>query len=295
VSVAVPAPRTPAWLGACRPATLPAAAVPVLAGSAVAWRAGGFRPGAALAALAGALFIQIGTNLANDVFDFWKGADRADRLGPVRAVAAGLLGPREVLAGMALAFALATACGAYLASLAGWPVIAIGVLSIASGVLYTAGPFPLAYVGLGDLFVMLFFGFVAVCGTVFVETGSVPAAAIAVSIPIGALSTAILVVNNLRDREQDARAGKRTLAVRFGRRFAVAEYALLLAAAYATPLALARESPWVMLTWLSLPIAFRRFGAVRRSEGRALNAELGGTAKLLLLFGALLSAGLLVP
>src|SRR5580692_1531577 len=211
------------WLLACRPATLVAAFVPVAVGAACAVADAHFRAGPALAALLGAVFIQIGTNLANDVYDFERGADTAERLGPTRAVQAGLLTARQVRAGMVVAFGLATLAGAYLVSAAGWPVVAIGVLSVASGIAYTGGPYPLGYHGLGDVFVMAFFGFVAVCGTVFVQAHEVPLLAWLAAVPVGAIATAVLVVNNLRDREQDARAGKRTLAVRFGRRAGVVE------------------------------------------------------------------------
>jgi 1,4-dihydroxy-2-naphthoate octaprenyltransferase len=281
-----------AWLLAARPATWSAACVPVAVGSACAFAAGGFRAGPALAALFGAICIQVGTNFANDVFDFEKGADTAERLGPTRAVAAGLLSARAMRGGVAAAFALAALAGVYLTAVAGPAVIAIGVASVISGVAYTGGPFPLGYHGLGDLFVLAFFGFVAVCGTAFVEAGRVPAVAWWAALPVGALATAILVVNNLRDREGDARAGKRTLAVRLGRRAAVGEYLVLLAAAYAVPVAL---GGWALLSLASLPLALPLGVRVVRDEGRALNASLVGTSRLLLLHGVLLAVGLALP
>lgn len=285
-----------AWLLASRPATLTAAVVPVLVGTAVAHAQGEFKKGPALSALLGAMLIQIGTNFANDVFDAEKGADTAERLGPTRAVQAGLLSPKAVRAGMILTFGLATLFGVYLAWSAGWPVVAIGVASILAGIAYTGGPYPLGYHGLGDVFVMAFFGFVAVCGTVFVETAKVPELAIWASVPVGSIATAILVVNNLRDRHTDVKAGKRTLAVRFGRGGALAEYALLLVAAYAVPVVLAvrLQKPWLLLPLASLPVAALLFRRVLRGEGRELNPCLANTAKLLLLFGALFSAGLVV-
>ena len=286
-----------AWVLACRPATLAAALVPVAVGSACALAAGGFRAGPALAALAGALLLQIGANLANDVFDFEKGADTETRLGPTRAVQAGLLTPAAARRGMAVAFALATVAGLYLTAVAGPVVVAIGIASIACAVAYTGGPYPLGYHGLGDVFVMLFFGFVAVCGTAFVEARSVPATAWFAAVPVGALATAILAVNNLRDRAGDAIAGKRTLAVRLGERGAVVEYALLLAAAYLAPVVLAAlkmASPWVLLPLLTLPIGVVRMRAVSRVRGRALNAELVKTAQLLLLHGLLFATGLAI-
>jgi 1,4-dihydroxy-2-naphthoate polyprenyltransferase len=285
------------WLMAARPATLGAAVVPVAVGSAVAAKLGGFALGPALAALFGAVAIQIGTNFVNDVYDFEKGADTSARLGPTRAVQAGLLSARQVRIGAILSFLIATAFGAYLIAAAGWIVAIIGLASIAAGFAYTAGPFPLAYVGLGDLFVMLFFGFVAVCGTVFVQTGEVPALAWAAALPVGALSTGILAVNNLRDREQDLLADKRTLAVRFGKRFALAEYLLLLAASFLVPLALVvteQASIAALLPWLTLPMAVKLASKAMREEGRALNHVLVGTGKLLVLFGSLFSLGLMI-
>ncbi|HEY0252869.1 MAG TPA: 1,4-dihydroxy-2-naphthoate polyprenyltransferase, partial [Kofleriaceae bacterium] len=198
------------WIQAARLRTLPAAVVPVVVGTAVAYACGHIAWGPALAALAGSLAIQIGTNFANDVFDAEKGADGPDRLGPTRAVATGLITASAMKRAMILAFAIATAFGGYLAWVGGWPVIAIGVASVISGICYTGGPWPLGYHGLGDVFVMIFFGFVAVCGTAYVQLGSVPALAVLASVPVGALATAIIVVNNLRDRNQDVRVGKRT-------------------------------------------------------------------------------------
>jgi 1,4-dihydroxy-2-naphthoate octaprenyltransferase len=283
---------------ACRPATLTAALAPVAVGTACAAAAGGVRMGPALAALAGALLIQIGTNLANDVFDAEKGADTSERRGPVRAVQAGLLEARAVRAGMIVAFALATACGGYLAWTAGWAVVAIGVASVASGIAYTGGPWPLGYHGLGDLFVMIFFGFVAVCGTTFVQRGGVPAIAWWASLPIGALATAVLVVNNARDRATDVKAGKRTLAVRLGRRAAIVEYAALILVAGATPIAMAVThvvSAWVLVACATLPVGallIVRFARASEDDGATHNALLGATARLLLLEGALLAVGI---
>jgi len=285
-----------AWLLASRPATLTAAVVPVIVGTAVAHALGEVRRGPAFAALLGAVLIQIATNFANDVFDHEKGADTHERLGPTRVVQAGLLSARSVRVGMAVTVGLALAVGVYLTAAAGWPVVAIGVASILSGLAYTGGPYPLGYHGLGDVFVMAFFGFVAVCGTVFVETGAVPTVAVLASIPVGAIATCILVVNNLRDRHTDVKAGKRTLAVRFGRRGALAEYAVLMLAAYAVPTALAawHRAPSLLLPLASLPVAALLFRRIAASEGRALNPLLAGTAKLLLAFGVLFVAGLVL-
>lgn len=285
-----------AWWIAARPVTLTAAAVPVLVGTAVAHVLGGLRWGPALAALLGAGAIQIGTNFANDVFDYEKGADTEERLGPTRAVQAGLLSAREVRAGMIVAFGLAVLVGLYLVGVGGVPVVIIGLCSIASGIAYTGGPFPLGYHGLGDVFVMIFFGFVAVLGTVYVQMLAWPPLAWWAAVPPGALATAILVVNNLRDRETDVRAGKRTLAVRFGRRGAELEYFGLLATAYAVPAWIGwRVLPgaWeVLLPLATLPWAVTLAVQVRRLEGRPLNAVLAATAKLLFVHGVLFAVGL---
>lgn len=290
------APRSAgAWILAARPATLTAAFAPVAVGTACAWSAGAFRADAALAALVGAFLIQIGTNFANDLYDFQRGADTEERLGPVRAAQAGLLGSTHLRAGIFVTFGLAVGVGLYLTWIAGPAVIAIGIASIVAGLAYTGGPFPLAYNGLGDVFVMVFFGFVAVCGTGFVQAGTVPGLAWVASIPIGALATAILVVNNVRDVEGDARAGKHTLVVRMGRAGGVREYALLLVAAYATPVGMwlaGASSAWVCLPWLTAPWAVRLFRSVARDRGAILNETLAGTAKLLSVFGVLFSIGI---
>jgi 1,4-dihydroxy-2-naphthoate octaprenyltransferase len=284
----------PTWIAAARLRTLPAAVVPVVVGTACAEASGGVALGPALAALAGALAIQIGTNFANDVFDAERGADGPDRIGPLRAVAAGLISPGAMKRAMIAAFGVATLLGVYLVAVAGWPVVAIGVASVISGIAYTGGPWPLGYHGLGDLFVLVFFGFVAVCGTAFVQLGRVPDLAIAASVPVGALATAILVVNNLRDRATDERAGKRTLAVQLGRRGALIEYAALVAIAYAIPAVLAAGGRLaVALPLLSAPIAALRVRAlIAAGDGPAFNHCLAATAQLLLLFGGLFAAGL---
>lgn len=283
-----------AWVLAARLKTLPAAIAPVAVGSACVGAVGAFRAGPALAALLGAVLIQIGTNLANDLYDFQKGADTADRLGPTRVTQAGLLAPAQVRAGMVLAFAMATAVGLYLVAVAGWPVVAIGLLSIASGIAYTAGPRALGYVGMGDVFVFLFFGVVAVAGTAFVQALTVPPLAWVAAVPVGALATAILVVNNLRDREQDARAGKRTLAVRFGARAARWEYAGLAALAFAATaaIALVTRSVWALLPLATAPAAVVLVRAVATHDGAALNPYLGRTALLAVAHGGLLAAGI---
>lgn len=285
------------WIAAARPRTLPAAVAPVAVGTACAHAAGGVAWLPALAALAGAALIQIGTNFANDVFDAEKGADTPDRRGPVRAVAAGLITAGAMRAAMVAAFAAAVAVGLYLTAVGGWPIVAIGVASIAAGIAYTGGPWPLGYHGLGDVFVMAFFGLVAVCGTAFVQVGHVPALAVWLSIPVGAIATAVLVVNNLRDRETDARVGKRTLAVRFGRRFALAEYAGLLALAHVVPaaIAVADHRPWLWIVAATAPRAVALVRAlIAAVPGPEMNRLLGATAQLLLAQSLLITLALIV-
>lgn len=269
--------------------------MPVVVGTACASAISRIAWAPAVAALGGAIAIQIGTNFANDVFDAERGADGPDRIGPVRAVSAGLISAAAMKRAMIAAFGVATALGLYLAWIAGWPIIAIGVASILSGIAYTGGPYPLGYHGLGDVFVFAFFGLVAVCGTTYVQLSSVPALAVWSALPIGAVATAILVVNNLRDRPTDARVGKRTLAVRLGRTGALAEYAALLAVAYAVPVGLARGHTWRLLPVVTLPFAvvtFRRL--TKATTGAEFNACLVATARLLVAFGLLFAAGLAI-
>jgi len=284
-----------AWVLAARPATLTAAFAPVAVGTACAWRAGGLRWDTAFAALVGAFLIQVATNFANDMYDFQKGADTEERLGPLRAAQAGLLTVAQLRRGIVATFALALGVGVYLTWVAGPAVVVIGLSSIAAGLAYTGGPFPLAYNGLGDVFVMAFFGFVAVCGTAFVQALYVPDLAWLASIPIGALATAILAVNNVRDFEGDAAAGKRTVVVRFGRQGGVREYVVLLAVAYAAPLVillLGWTGAWVCLPLLTVPIGVKLARSVARDRGVVLNETLAGTAKLLSVYGILLAIGI---
>ena len=286
-----------AWLLASRPKTLPAAAAPVIVGTAAAWRAGGFRAGPALAALAGALLLQIGANFPNDLFDYQQGADTPDRLGPLRVTQAGLLSPREMQQGMLVVFGLAVLCGLYLTWQAGWPVVAIGVLAILSALAYTGGPYPLGYHGLGELFVFLFFGLAAVCGTTYVQALRVSAVAWWAAVPMGLLAAAILCVNNLRDIATDRVSGKFTLPARFGAQWAQREYALLLALAALIPPAGWLAGVWgpaALLTWLAAPLGLRWVRFTRRETGRALNQALAGTGQLELIYGLLLAAGLLL-
>jgi 1,4-dihydroxy-2-naphthoate polyprenyltransferase len=295
-----PAPR-PArariWLAAARPRTLPAAVAPVLVGSALAWHDGGFNAPAALLCLAFALLVQIGTNLANDYYDFVHGADTVHRVGPTRAVAAGLVAPRTMHRAMVLVFALATFVGLGLLAHGGPWLIVVGLASIACGIGYTGGPYPLGYHGLGDLFVFLFFGLVAVTTTYAVEAGHLSAASFPAAAAVGLLAANILLVNNYRDLETDAAAGKRTLVVRFGRPWARAQYGLCLLAALATPLAYWARGyrAWCLLPLLSAPLAWshaRRLAAA--CAPAELIALLGDTGKFLALYAALFALGVVL-
>jgi 1,4-dihydroxy-2-naphthoate octaprenyltransferase len=286
------------WLMAARPRTLPAAIAPVLVGTAAAveWVGRLPRPGAFVAALIGSVFIQIGTNLANDYSDAKRGADTADRLGPVRVTSAGLVTPRRVLTATWVAFAVAVACGIYLAAVAGVVILAIGAVSIAAGVLYTGGPRPYGYAGLGEAFVFLFFGLVAVNGSYYVQVEQLDALPLGLSISVGFLATAILVVNNVRDIETDRRAGKITLAVRTGRHNAVVLYRLLVLGAFAVlPVTLIGISPLPLIGLAALPLAVPPLRTMsRRSDGPGLNAALAQTGALLAAFSLLVATGLLL-
>ena len=281
-------------VAAARPRTLPVAVVPVLVGTAVAHSIGRAELRVAIVALASALAIQIGTNYANDVFDAEKGADGPDRVGPTRAVAAGLVSAAAMRRAMWASFAIATLLGLELVRTAGWSVVAIGVASIAAGIAYTGGPAPLAYRGLGDVAVLVFFGFVAVVGTVFVETRTLVPLAFLAAVPVGCLATAILVVNNVRDRATDARAGKRTLVVRFGRRAAEREHLALILAAFvgSATTALWLRSPLPLLPLVTVPLAVRAVRDVARRDGAELNETLAGAARLSLAFGASYAVGI---
>src|SRR5476649_2583437 len=235
---------------AARPRTLPAAIAPVLVGTALAGFGHVFHPLRFLAALLGAIFIQVGTNLSNDYSDARRGADSDDRLGPVRVTAGGLVPPKQVLVATYVSFAIAVLAGAYLIAVAGWALLLVGLASILAGVLYTGGPRPYGYEGLGELFVFLFFGIVAVTGSYFVQVQSLPWQAFVCSVPVGLLASAILVVNNVRDLETDRRAGKRTLAVRLGRERTRVLYASMLALAFLTaplPWLLGSMNGWLLL------------------------------------------------
>jgi 1,4-dihydroxy-2-naphthoate polyprenyltransferase len=286
------------WLMAARPRTLPAAIAPVLVGTALAGFGGIFHPLRFVAALLGAVFIQVGTNLSNDYSDARRGADAEDRLGPVRVTAGGLVPPRQVLVATYVSFGLAVLAGIYLIVVAGWLLLVIGAASILAGVLYTGGPRPYGYEGLGELFVFLFFGVVAVAGSFFVQVKHLHWEAFALSVPVGLLAAAILVVNNIRDIDSDRRAAKRTLAVKLGRERTRALFAAVVGLAFLLAPVTWLFGPlhaWVMLSWLALPLALALVRTVRtRTDGPSLNGALAGSGQLQLVFCVLLSAGLLL-
>ena len=287
---------TSPWILAARPKTLPAAAAPVLVGSALALYRGGFALLPATAALLGALLIQIATNFANDYFDFVKGADTDERVGPTRVTQAGLISPGAVRNAMLVTLGAALLVGVYLVWIGGWPIVWIGLASLVCAVAYTGGPFPLGYHGLGDLFVFVFFGLIAVAGTVYVQMGVFPPEAWLAGAGVGAMSTAILVVNNLRDIDTDARAGKRTLAVRLGRAGTQMEYVWLWSVAGLVPavgISAYGWPIWTVASWLGFGVAFP---AMRRvwlhREPAELLPALAQSAAGLLVYAVGLSAGL---
>ena len=296
-----PAPEPSAvriWVMAARLRTLPAAVAPVLVGTALAGYGGHFEVLRFLAALIGAIFIQVGTNLSNDYSDARRGADTEDRLGPVRVTAGGLVPPSRVLIATYISFALAVLAGVYLIVVAGWQLLIVGAASILAGILYTGGPRPYGYEGLGEVFVFLFFGLVAVAGSYFVQTAHLDWEAFALAVPVGLIAAGILVVNNVRDIDSDRRASKRTLAVRLGRGRTRALFAGVVYLAYVlTPVTwiFGPLRPWVLLPWLTVPLAAHIVRTVRTHvDGPSLNSALAQTGMLQLAFCALLSAGLLL-
>lgn len=286
-----------AWLLAARPKTLPAGMVPVLAAGAIAWGSGYFHAIALLAALLGSMLIQIGTNFANDLFDYKKNADTADRIGPVRVTQAGLVTPRQMALATMMIFSAATVAGIYLVYRGGWPIVMIGLISITCGVLYTAGRWALGYIGLGDLFVFVFYGPVALAGTYYVQALDISNEIIMAGIPFGMISTSILVVNNLRDMENDRICGKKTLAVRLGKRFSQIEYTVLLvgAAIVSGIIGIIYDRSYLFLTFAYLPFSIRLIKTVfTTDDGKTLNDALASTGRLLILFGILFGAGWLL-
>jgi 1,4-dihydroxy-2-naphthoate polyprenyltransferase len=285
------------WWLAARPKTLPAAATPVIIAGALAMTDGVFHLPSFLAALLGGLLIQIGTNYANDLFDFKKSVDTHERLGPLRVTQAGLVTVSEMRAATIIVFALAFCVGIYLVVRGGLPIVIVGITSILCGVLYTAGPYPLGYIGLGELFVLIFFGFVPVAGTYYVMALKINSQVLLIGLAPGLLSLAILAVNNLRDLNTDRASGKRTLAVRFGKRFAQIEYIVVVVAATLYPLLyylIFRMHPFSMLAAVTLLLAIPLCKSVLTDDGSVLNNTLAGTGRLLFLFGICFSTGLLL-
>lgn len=287
--------RTGAWVAAMRPKTLPVGMAPILVGCGFAYRYGVFDPLPAGAALFGALLIQIGTNLANDYYDHKRGADNAQRTGPARASASGWIKPKTVLGAAIAAFGLSALIGLYLVYVSGWPILVVGIVSILSGYLYTGGPYPLGYHGWGDLFVFVFFGIIATAGTYYVQDPTIPHGVVLAGAAMGFLATAVLVVNNLRDIDTDRAAGKRTLAVKIGRRATQIEYLAILILAYAVPIIPVVQG---RLTWIfalpaaTLPIAlYLAHQVYHHPEPQNLNRVLAGTGALTFLFGALFAIG----
>jgi len=285
-----------AWLLAARPRTLPVALAPIAVGTATAAAAGRVRPALAIAALSTALSLQIAANFANDVFDFERGADTSERFGPPRAAQLGLLSPVQLKAGLGLALAAATLMGLVLVAAGGWPILIAGGFSLVAAWAYTGGPWPLAYHGLGDAAVFLCFGAIGVLGAHYVQAGAVSSLALAATIPVGALCTAVLAVNNLRDLTGDAQVGKRTLAVRFGPRRTRIYYTMLLGLAFATPVACVASG--LGGVWLLLPLLMLPEGAmlIRRllggAAGATLNEVLARTVRLTAVFALLFAAGI---
>lgn len=286
------------WLAAARPRTLAAAVAPVLVGSALAWREGAFVGTAALSCLTFALLIQIGTNFANDYYDYIQGADTAERVGPKRAVAAGWVSPAVMKRAMLAVFAAAFVTGLTLLPHGGWPLLAVGVASILCGIAYTGGPYPLGYHGLGDLFVFLFFGLVAVGATYFVQAGELTVNALVLGAGVGLLAANILVVNNYRDVETDAKAGKRTLVVRWGRAYARAQFAVSHLVALGVPFFLAARGTGgltgaaVVVVGLSPVAVFQMWALARAKSPPELIALLGRTGQYVALYAVALSVWL---
>jgi 1,4-dihydroxy-2-naphthoate octaprenyltransferase len=286
------------WLLAARPKTLPAGIVPVLVAGAMAYGDGRFHLPALLAALFGSIMIQIGTNYANDLFDYLKQADTSERIGPTRVTQSGMATPKQTAIATAIVFSLALLAGIYLVYRGGWPVVIIGLVSIACGILYTAGPIALGYIGLADIFVLIFFGPVALAGTYYVQTFNISWTIILAGLPFGMISTAILTVNNLRDIATDSKSGKKTLAVRYGRKFAQYEYTVMLAGAAIVPAVMVHTD--MVSSTMALPILYIVFtGASVRTvfsttDGIRLNDTLAATGRLLILYGLLFAIGWLL-
>lgn len=298
-----PAPPMSVWIMAARPKTLWASVAPVIVGTAVAYRDGLVHWPTAVAALLGAIFIQIGTNLANDLFDHLRGADTPDRLGPMRVTQTGLVSTRQIRSAMIVVFAIAFAFGIYLALRGGWPIVAIGLCSIAAAVLYTGGPYPFGYHGWGDFFVFVFFGPVAVVGTYYVQAHTTTTSSWLASVPMGALATAILIVNNMRDIATDRRAGKKTLAVHLGRIGSIGEYALMLSLSVVVPIAMVLYqlsgpllllSSAVILVFVPILLKSLRTQSESMKTATILNQLLAKTALVKLLYALVFAIGIVL-
>lgn len=289
--------RLQIWILAARPKTLPASIAPILLGTAVAIHEGGFHLLTAIMALITAMLLQIAANFANDALDFRRGADTAERTGPTRITSSGLVPAEAVLRATALTLGLATLSGLYLVWRGGWPFLLLGIAALICAVAYTGGPYPIAYLGLGEVFVFIFFGLIAVTGTAYLQMREVTTLALAAALPTGAMSIGILVVNNLRDLEQDRIANKRTLAVRFGRTFTLTEYAAMLVITMLTPFAFWLTgwlNAWSLLTILSWPLFRNLWRQISTNSGVHLNATLGATGRTLFMYSVLLSAALIL-
>lgn len=285
------------WILASRPKTLPAAVMPVFVGTSIAIYDNVFVPTAAIIALICSLLIQIGTNFINDLFDYLKGTDKKDRVGPTRVLAAGLVSVKEMKLWINIVFGTAFILGLYLVYLGGLFVLIIGILSLLAGYAYTAGPYPLAYNGLGDIFVFIFFGFVGTIGTYYVQANEITMLVFWSSIPVGALVTNILVVNNYRDIEEDRIAGKRTLAVKFGSKFARLQYVLFMILSYTILIVVYftyKQSLFVFLPLITLPLSIKLIRMIYRLTGKELNKTLELTAKLSAIYGILFAVGILL-
>jgi len=286
------------WLRAARPQTLVAALIPVLVGACLAWKDDHFHTTASSIALLCAFLIQIGTNFANDYFDYVKGADNEERIGFVRATSAGLITPEKMFTATVITMSLAFIFGLYLVWLGGWVILILGVLSLIFGILYTGGPFPLGYNGLGDIFVFIFFGFIAVTGTYYVNALEWSEISFWAAVPVGALCTNILVVNNLRDTEQDKKAGKKTLGVLFGENILKWEYTLMVVISYAVPVLIwiyFEYNFWILLPFAALPLGINHiFKTWKEADKRKLNKHLEHTAIFMGIFGFLFSIGIIL-
>jgi len=286
------------WLLAFRPKTLPAAIAPVIIGLSYAYHLGIFKPFITFCTLFASILIQIGTNLANDVYDFEKGTDTEERLGPKRVTQAGLLTPQQVKKAMIFTFLFALLIGCYLAWIGGWPIVIIGSFAILSGIAYTGGPFPLGYNGLGDFFVFIFFGIVAVPGTFYLQGGELfDSFAIILGIVMGLMADCILIVNNIRDADNDIKTGKRTLAVIFGKKASKIQYSIFAIIPYLFPFwifhhAFPKLAFFIVL--FSLPICLRNIFDIWKKSGASLNLVLANTARLQFVYTILLAIGFLI-